>query len=489
MGGKLETFRPLQEKLVKLYTCGPTVYDFAHIGNNRAYMFEDLLKRFLLFMGYDVIHVMNITDVDDKTIKGANDQGVSLSEYTEKYIQAFFQDLETLSIMKADHYPKATENIQGMAELVKGLLDKGYAYERDGNYYFEISKFKDYGKLSNIDNRELKAGVRIDSDEYEKESVQDFALWKAPKEGEPFWETEIGPGRPGWHIECSVMSAKYLGETFDIHCGGVDNIFPHHENEIAQSEAYTGKKFVNYWIHCQHLIRDNIKMSKSRGNIITVEELIKNHQADPKAIRLLLLSTHYRKLLNFTFEALDQAKASLDRINNFLYDLSNTKLADGETPEVLALAEDMEQNFIKGLSDDLNISMALSALFEMIRKGNVLLSEGKILKRDAEKLVSVIKSVDQVLAVATFPDNVDFEERPVKLKGRIHATSEITGHISIEKKEETLSKEDEEKIQLREKARAEKNFELADKIRNELLQKGIVLEDAKDGVRWKIIKT
>jgi cysteinyl-tRNA synthetase len=460
MGGEVQNFHPLQEGKVKLYTCGPTVYDFAHIGNNRAYMFEDLLKRFLLFMGYEVIHVMNITDVDDKTIKGANDQGVTLEEYTDKYIQAFFEDLEILGIMKADHYPRATENIQGMANLVKGLYEKGYAYERDGNYYFNISKFKDYGKLSNIDQRELKSGVRIDSDEYEKESVQDFALWKAAKQGEPFWETEIGSGRPGWHIECSVMSAKYLGETFDIHCGGVDNIFPHHENEIAQSEAYYGKKFVNYWIHCQHLIRDGEKMSKSRGNIITVKELIDNHGIDPMALRLLLLSTHYRKMLNFTFEALDQAKASLDRINNFLFDLSSSKLEDGETPEASALAENMEQDFIKGLSDDLNISASLAALFEMIRKANILLSEGKILMRDAEKLVSVIRSVDQVLTVVTFP----------------------------EKKEEALSNKDLEKINAREKARAEKDFDLADKIRDELLIKGIILEDTKDGVRWKIIK-
>ena len=460
MGGEVQNFHPLQEGKVKLYTCGPTVYDFAHIGNNRAYMFEDLLKRFLLFMGYDVIHVMNITDVDDKTIKGANDQGVTLEEYTDKYIQAFFEDLGNLGILKADHYPRATENIQGMANLVKGLYEKGYAYERDGNYYFNISKFKDYGKLSNIDQRELKSGVRIDSDEYEKESVQDFALWKAAKQGEPFWETEIGPGRPGWHIECSVMSAKYLGETFDIHCGGVDNIFPHHENEIAQSEAYYGKKFVNYWIHCQHLIRDGEKMSKSRGNIITVKELIDNHGTDPMALRLLLLSTHYRKMLNFTFEALDQAKSSLDRIKNFLYDLSTKKLEDGETQEASALAEKMEQDLIKALSDDLNISAALSALFEMIRKANILLSEGKILKRDAEKLVSVIRSIDQVLAVVTFP----------------------------EKKEETLSNEDLERINAREKARAEKDFDLADKIRDELLNKGIILEDTKDGVRWKNIK-
>jgi len=488
LGGKLEPFKPIQNGTVRLYTCGPTVYDYAHIGNYRAYMFEDLLKRFLQFMGYKVIHVMNITDVDDKTIKGANALGLSLAEYTEKYIRAFHRDRKTLRIMDADFYPKATENILGMARLVKGLLDKGYAYEKDGNYYFNIAKFGDYGKLSNIDKRELMAGVRIDSDEYEKESVQDFALWKAPKEGDPYWETEIGPGRPGWHIECSVMSAKYLGDTFDIHCGGVDNIFPHHENEIAQSEAYTGKKFVNYWLHCQHLIRDGQKMSKSKGNIVTIEELIENHNADPLALRLLLLSTHYRKMLNFTFESLEQAKASLERINKFLKDLSNTDLKDGETPEAFALAENMEQNFIKGLSDDLNISAALAALFEMIRKANTLLAEGKMLKKDAEKMLSVIKSIDEVLAVASFPENIAFEKRTVKLKGRVHASSEITGHISVEKKEENLTNEIKEKINLREKARAEKNFELADKIRDELLEKGIVLEDTKNGVRWKTVQ-
>jgi len=484
LGGKIETFRPLQKGTVKLYTCGPTVYDFAHIGNYRAYMFEDLLKRFLLFMGYDVIHVMNITDVDDKTIKGANDQGESLTEYTEKYVQSFFEDLETLRIKKADHYPRATENIQEMADMVKGLLEKGYAYEREGNYYFNIAKFSNYGKLSNIDQRELKTGVRIDSDEYEKESVQDFALWKAPKEGEPFWKTEIGPGRPGWHIECSVMSAKYLGDTFDIHCGGVDNIFPHHENEIAQSEAFSGKKFVNYWLHCQHLIRDGEKMSKSRGNIITTQELIKNHGADPMALRLLLLSTHYRKMLNFTFEALDQAKSSLERINNFINLLASKKLAEGESQGITDLVNSMMKNFIKGLSNDLNISVALTALFEMIRKANVLFSKSKILKKDAEKLVASINSVDEVLNIVDFPPNILFK----KLRGRIEEKFNITAKISFEKKGEELPKEAMEKVNLREKARAEKKFQLADKIRDDLLAQGIVLEDTKDGVRWKIIK-
>lgn len=486
MGGRMETFRPIQEGRVKLYTCGPTVYDYAHIGNYRAYMFEDLLKRFLLYVGYGVSHVMNITDVDDKTIKGANEQGVSLAEYTEKYVRAFFDDLKTLGIQKADHYPRATENIHEMAAMVKGLREKGYAYEKAGNYYFDITKFKDYGKLSQVDRRDLRAGVRVDSDEYEKENIQDFALWKAPKKGEPFWETEIGPGRPGWHIECSVMSAKYLGETFDIHCGGVDNIFPHHENEIAQSEAFTGKRFVNYWLHCQHLIRDGQKMSKSRGNIITTQELIKDHEANPAAIRLLLLSTHYRKMLNFTFEAFAQARSSLERIDNFLYELSNTRLQEGETPEVLAMAEEMEHNFIQGLSEDLNISGALSALFEMIKRTNIMLSEGKVLKKDAEKLISAIKSIDKVLAVAQFPENIEFEEKPrMGLEGRDLPALEISAHISYEKSEKILSREDMEKIKSREKARADKNFALADKIRDELQAKGIVLEDTKNGVRWK----
>ena len=319
LSGKLEPFHPITQGKVKLYTCGPTVYDYAHIGNFRAYMFEDLLKRFLVFMGYAVTHVMNITDVDDKTINGAHADGISLQDFTKKYIDSFYKDIDTLKITRADHYPKATEHIPEMARMIKGLLDKGYAYEKDGSIYFSIAKFPDYGRLSKINLEELKPGERIESDEYEKDSVNDFALWKHKKEGEPFWETEVGSGRPGWHIECSVMSSKYLGETFDIHCGGTDNIFPHHENEIAQSEAYFGKKFVNYWLHCHHLIVDGEKMSKSKGNFYTMRDLLKKN-VDPSVLRFLLISTHYRKMLNFTFEALDQANASLQRIKDFLFE-------------------------------------------------------------------------------------------------------------------------------------------------------------------------
>jgi cysteinyl-tRNA synthetase len=457
LSGKLEPFRPIEPGVVKLYTCGPTVYDFAHVGNFRAYIFEDLLKRFLQFMGFKVIHVMNITDVDDKTIKGANAEGASLDKYTQKYIDAFFADIKLLNIDRADVYPRATKHIPEMVELIKGLLEKGFAYERDGSVYFDISKFPEYGKLSKIDRTELRTGKRVEADEYEKEHPQDFALWKMKKEGEPSWTTEIGEGRPGWHIECSVMSAKYLGEQFDIHCGGVDNIFPHHENEIAQSEAYSGKTFVNTWLHCRHLIVDGEKMSKSKGNFYTMKDL-RQRKVDPMVLRFLLLSTHYRKMLNFTFEALDQADASLQRIKDFLYELDNRKFDEGTNKDINALIEETKKEFIAGLSDDLNISVALSALFGLIRKANTLITEGKVYRADAQKLTAFTWSLNTVLAVLP------------------------------EKAEATLPPELAKKIEDREKARARKDFKLADRIREELLQQGILLEDTKDGVRWKRIR-
>ena len=457
LSGKLEPFKPITPGEVKLYTCGPTVYDYAHIGNFRAYIFEDLLKRYLVFMGYKVIHVMNITDVDDKTIKGAQTEGVELHQFTKKYTDAFFEDIEILNIDRADFYPRATEHIPDMVEMVQGLIQKGYAYKKDGSVYFSIAKFPDYGKLSKMDLKELKPGERIESDEYEKESAQDFALWKNKKEGEPFWETEIGSGRPGWHIECSVMSSKYLGETFDIHCGGVDNIFPHHENEIAQSEAYSGKAFVKTWLHCRHLIVDGEKMSKSKGNFYTLRDLLKKN-IDTSALRFLLLSTHYRKMLNFTFDALKQASASLQRIKDFLYELRNRSFEEGENKRISKLISDMNKKFRRGLNDDLNISVALTAIFEMIRKVNTLISKGKVYRTDAENLVASILSLDRVLAV--LPEDAEIDLPP-----------------------EIMSR-----IEEREKARKEGNYELADEIRKELLQKGIVLEDTKDGVRWKINK-
>lgn len=454
LSGKMEPFESIKPGEVKLYTCGPTVYMYAHIGNFRAYMFEDLLKRFFKFMDYKVIHVMNITDVDDKTIRDANKEGVTLHQFTKKYIDAFYKDIKTLKASEADYYPRATEHIPEMVKMIKALQEKGYAYQREGSIYFDISKFPDYGKLSKIDIRELKPGQRIDSDEYEKESVHDFALWKNKKEGEPFWETEIGQGRPGWHIECSAMSSKYLGKTFDIHCGGVDNIFPHHENEIAQSESYFGKKFVNYWLHCHHLIVDGEKMSKSKGNQFTLRDLLEKN-IDPLALRFLLLSTHYRKMLNFTFKFLSQAQASLQRIWDFLYELQNHPFQEGENKDITKLIDETRQNFIAGLSDDLNVSMALTALFEMIKKANILISQGKVYQKDAENLVSALYSLDHVLVI--LPE-VEKTELPAEVRG---------------------------KLELRDKARSEKNYALADKIRQELLDQGIELEDTKDGVRWK----
>ena len=457
LSGRVEEFKPVRSGQVGLYTCGPTVYDYPHIGNYRAYIFEDLLKRFLLLSGFKVTHVMNITDIDDKTIKGAKALGVSLQDYTKKYIEAFFEDIKVLRILPADYYPRATEHIEDMVKMVKGLLVKGYAYPKDGSVYFSLAKFPDYGKLSKINKDELKAGVRVESDEYEKESVYDFVLWKKARPDEPSWETEFGAGRPGWHLECSAMSTRYLGPTFDIHCGGIDNIFPHHENEIAQSEAYYGQKFVNYWLHCHHLVVDEEKMSKSKGNFYTLRDLL-DRNINPVDLRFFLLSTHYRKMLNFTFDSLDQAKASRQRIIDFVYELEHQPLTEVSQPQSGSLAAAALTDFTNSLADDLNISAALAALFELIRETNSRLAKNELSPQAASQVLSAIYEMDKVLAILP------------------------------EKKEEELPAGILTKIEQREQARREKNFALADSIRQELLQQGFVLEDTKEGVRWKKIK-
>ncbi|MGQ9673350.1 MAG: cysteine--tRNA ligase [Candidatus Aminicenantales bacterium] len=477
LSGQKEEFKPLVPGEVKLYTCGPTVYDFAHIGNFRAYVFEDLLKRFLLFMGFKVIHVMNITDVDDKTIRGARKEGSSLRDFTQKYIDAFFEDIRTLRIAPADYYPRATEHIPEMVAMVKGLLNKGFAYEKDGSYYFSIAKFPGYGKLSKIKIDALQPGQRVDTDEYEKENIHDFALWKAKKEDEPFWETEIGLGRPGWHIECSAMSSKYLGETFDIHCGGIDNIFPHHENEIAQSEALSGKTFVRYWLHCHHLVVDGEKMSKSRGNQYNLRDLL-SRKVDPLALRFLLLSTHYRKTLNFTFEALSQAENSLQRIKDFIYELRTRPLEAGKTDLIFKWIEQAKQRFIKGLSDDLNISLSLTALFDLIRKVNILMAEKKLGQDGARAVLDLLHNLDQVLAVLPTAEGGLIKEDILE---RL-AQSEKPGRSG----EIPLPADVIEKIVRRFRARAAKDYEQADEIRRDLVEQGILLEDTREGVRWKI---
>jgi len=455
LSGRVEDFRPITPGQVKLYTCGPTVYDFSHIGNYRAYIFEDMLKRFLQMSGLRVTHIMNITDVDDKTIRGAKARGVSLREYTEVYIQSFFDDIRALNILPADHYPRATDHIPEMVRLVRGLLDKGFAYEKDGSVYFSIAKFPAYGRLSKIDLAGLSPGQRTEADEYEKENVHDFALWKKAKEGEPAWEVELGPGRPGWHIECSAMSLKYLGQTFDLHCGGVDNIFPHHENEIAQSESYTGTTFVRYWIHCHHLIVDGQKMSKSKGNFFILKDLLAQG-LDPLDLRFLLLATHYRKTLNYTSETLAQAQAARQRLRDFLYELDHRTFPEGETGEVGALADDTRAKFLEGLSDDLNISTAMTALFEFVRKVNIRIAGDTLRHGDAVRARGLLVELDSVLGVLPRA-----------------AEDALPAHWL-------------QKIQEREKARREKNYALADKLRAELLEAGILLEDSKEGVRWKV---
>jgi cysteinyl-tRNA synthetase len=455
-----ERFVPLEKSKVTMYTCGPTVYDYGHIGNFRAFIFEDVLRRWLEYRGFKVIQVMNLTDVDDKAIKAARKCGVPLKEYTERYSKAFFEDVETLNIERAEYYPKATEHIPEMLALITKLIEKGYAYKgEDGSMYYEISKFKDYGKLANIKVESLKLGARVRVDEYAKEEAQDFALWKAwtEEDGDVFWDTPFGKGRPGWHIECSAMSMKYLGETLDIHCGGVDNLFPHHENEIAQSEAATGKKFVNYWLHNEHLLIEGRRMAKSLGNYYTVRDLTARGY-NPRAIRYLLLATHYRQQVNFTFEGLDAAKNTLERLRNFIHRLLE---ADGKSSgEQLELLINRVQNgFEEAMDDDLNISVALAELFDFIRDVNNIMDRNMLSKEEARKVHSLMLKFDKALGVI--------------------------GEI---KKEEALPREAEELILKREEARRAKDWKTADEIRQQLRAMGISVEDTPQGVKWRIEK-
>jgi len=457
---KKEKFVPLEEGKVRIYTCGPTVYDYAHIGNFRTFVFQDLLRRWLEYRGFKVIQVMNITDVDDKTIRGARKRNIPLREYTDYYMKAFFEDIEALNLEKAEYYPRATEHIPEMVELIKRLMEKGYAYRgEDGSIYYDISKFKDYGKLSKLKIEELKPGARVKVDEYGKEEARDFALWKAwdEEDGDVFWETEIGKGRPGWHIECSTMAMKYLGETIDIHSGGVDLIFPHHENEIAQSEAATGKPFARYWLHSEHLLVEGRRMAKRYGNFYTLRDLIKMGY-DPKAIRYLLMSTHYRQQLNFTFEGLEAAKGAVDRLTTFVRRLLETDGA-GCGEEIKRLMVDVQKRFESAMDDDLNISVALAALFDFVRDVNKLMDENRLSRKEAEEVYDLMMKFDKVLGV-----------------------------IGEVKAEEKLPPEAEELIRKREEARKAKDWATADRIREQLRAMGIILEDTPQGVKWRIEK-
>jgi cysteinyl-tRNA synthetase len=452
-----EPFKPIEEGKVKIYTCGPTVYDYAHIGNFRAFLFEDLLKRWLVHQGFKVLHVMNLTDVDDKTILGSQKQGLPLRQFTDFYIKAFFEDLKALNILSADVYPRATDHIAEMVTLIKSLMEKSYAYRgEDGSIYYCISKFPDYGKLANIKTAELKAGARVSRDEYAKEEAQDFALWKAwtPEDGDVYWETELGKGRPGWHVECSAMSMKYLGETFDIHCGGVDNMFPHHENEIAQSEAATGKKFVNYWLHNEHLLVEGKKMSKSFGNYYTLRDL-QAKECDLTAIRFLLMSVHYRQQFNFTFGALESAKSAVERLRNFVRRLHEVEGGADSKGKVATLSEKLEACFGGSMDNDLDIGTAIASLFDFVREINNLLDAKEVSKQEAADVGGLMISIDEVLGVI--------------------------GKVEVE---ESLPTDIDALVQKREAARKAKNWKEADAIRAQLKATGIMLEDTSQGVTW-----
>lgn len=450
---KVEEFQPLTKGFVGMYSCGPTVYDYVHIGNLRAYVFVDLLKRYLKFSGYEVRHVMNITDVDDKTIKRSQSQGKSLKEFTEFYYQEFLKNIESMNIVPADILPKATDHINLMVKMIEALKDKGYAYALDGSTYYSIEKFHNYGQLAGLDKVDSKNMQTEKSDEYTKESVRDFALWKGwdKVDGDVFWETPLGKGRPGWHIECSAMSTKYLGDSFDIHCGGVDLIFPHHTNEIAQTEAVTGEPFVKYWLHNEHLLVESEKMSKSLNNFITLQDLI-NEGVNPLMVRILLLKTQYRQRLNFTKKGLEEVKAIADRIVRAIRSL---ELASAEKNKlnVNEFIKANEAAFRGGMDNDLNISEGFAAFFQVI--DFIDKNKDVLTKENAKDLSTYIHKLDSVFGF--------IESIYVQYKNKLDAVTKDTKYMDLVKR--------------REKARKNKNFEESDNIREIMIKDGVTVKD------------
>jgi cysteinyl-tRNA synthetase len=454
MSRRLEEFEPIDKGHVRLYTCGPTVYDFAHIGNLRSFLFEDVLRRTLKLFGYDVTQVMNLTDIDDKTIREAKAAGLELRDYTDTYIEAFFVDLDALHIERAEHYPRATDYIPQMVELVRKLETNGHAYRSEGSIYYSIETFPEYGKLSGVRPEKNLAGARVDNEEYEKEDARDFVLWKGTREGEPSWDTEIGSGRPGWHLECSAMSIELLGEEFDIHTGGVDNIFPHHENEIAQSEGATGKTFARFWLHAEHLIVEGEKMAKSKGNFYTLRDLLdKGHH--PVVIRYLLISVPYRQKLNFTMDGLHAAEQAIERIGNTLRRLDHTPAADGSGDLESAVVDEFRSEFRDALGDDLNTARALGALHTLLRHVNTSLDGEGVSDKVREQLREAFSAADSVLGI--FPT----------------AETGAAGDAEIDRL-----------VEERTAARAAKDFARADDIRDQLSEMGIVIEDTPHGAVW-----
>jgi cysteinyl-tRNA synthetase len=484
MSSQVEEFRPLRDHEVRMYACGPTVYDYGHVGNFRTFVAVDILRRFLRQSGYQIRHVMNITDVDDKIIRNSAREGVSVQQYTAKFEKAFLEDAAMIGIEEPT-LVRATEHIPEMADFVAKLVEKDFAYGTDdGSYYFRIAKFPQYGKLSKRDFSGMLDGARVDVDEYDKDSARDFALWKAPKPGEASWDTAIGPGRPGWHLECSVMSMHELGETFDLHAGGEDLIVPHHENEIAQSESFTGKPFAHFWFHARFLLVEGEKMSKSLGNFFTLRDLIlKGHK--PSSIRYLLASVPYRHQLNFTFDGLKQAAVSVERLRNFRLRLIAGSFPSGASVEIRSLAADTIARIKAALDDDLNTAQAQAAIFEMVRQANAAADARGIKKDDVAPLLETLAKFDEIFAVLDDDDGPKMK-RVMQWASAEGREKEISPELREALQSGQLSDFDiEKKVEEMKGARAARDFKASDAIRGELADAGILVEITKDGIRWR----
>ncbi|MDF7826048.1 cysteine--tRNA ligase [Pontiellaceae bacterium B12227] len=456
MSRSKEELVPMDGKHVRMYTCGPTVYNYAHIGNFRAYMFEDLLRRYIKFCGFGVTQVQNLTDVDDKTIRSSIEQGLPLKEYTKTYIDAFFTDLAKLYIEPAEHYPAATDYIPEMISIIETLFEKGYAYQsEDGSVYYSIDKFEEYGKLAHLDREGMQSGARVDQDEYDKDNAADFALWKAyvPEDGDVVWDSPWGRGRPGWHIECSAMSMKLLGDSFDIHTGGVDNIFPHHEDEIAQSEAASGKTYSKYWMHCGYLVVDGKKMSKSLGNFYTLREILDMGYTG-REVRYELLSSHYRQSLNFAFKSLDANRSALKRLDEFYANVMEAVGSETEAGELPTWARNSRAKFAEAMDDDMNISGAMAAVFDTVHAGNKAMAESPMTGKEALAVSNLWKELDAVLGLLIPP-------------------------------EEEVSEEVTELLKARTVARTEKDWGESDRIRDRLAELGWTVKDTPEGPKLR----
>ena len=482
LGGKIETLAPVGSPALRMYCCGPTVYDYGHIGNFRTFLHVDVLRRFVRQQGMAVQHVMNVTDVDDKIIRNAAAAGVPIAEYTAKFERAFFEDSDALGIQRAEHVAYATAAIPDMVDMIQTLAAKDIAYQaEDGSWYFRIHRFPEYGKLSRKDFEGIEDGARVDVDEYEKDAARDFALWKAVKPGEQSWDTALGSGRPGWHIECSAMAKKFLGESFDLHAGGEDLMFPHHENEIAQSESATGHTFARHWMHVRFLLVEGRKMSKSEGNFYTLRDLLlKGHRAS--AIRFLLISVPYRNQMNFTFESLTESTNAVDKLRTFHQRMLKDRFAEGLNQEISAATAKASADYTAALANDLNTARARAAIFDLVRAANSAADAGTLRAGNVEEILKVMALFDGVFAVLEDNDAAITRAALVwaEAEGRIgEADPSVVATLALSDADiDALVAE-------RTQAKKTRNFARADAIRNDLLAKGILIEDSKDGVRWK----